>query len=115
MPIPNESDQANINKERRKSMPMNMKMPIIKVTPSSPSPDPNHPDYPEFFEDKLYLEHVSRQPAMTSTDPSPDVDSQVSFDSFTLVLDPDETEEEESEGDSGDVEMADHYRLCPER
>ena len=54
---------------------------------------------------------------MTSTDPSPDVDSQVSFDSFTLVLDPDETEEEEeeSEDDSGDVEMADHYRLCPER
>ena len=36
-------------------MPPNMKMPIIKVTPSSPSPDPNHPDYPEFFEDKLYL------------------------------------------------------------
>ena len=52
---------------------------------------------------------------MTSTDPSPDVDSQVSFDSFTLVLDPDEEEEEESEEDSGDVEMADHYRLCPER
>ena len=25
------------------------------MTPSSPSPDPNHPDYPEFFEDKLYL------------------------------------------------------------
>ncbi len=22
----------------------------------SPSPDPNHPDYPEFFEDRLYLE-----------------------------------------------------------
>ena len=43
------------NKERRRSMPPNMKMPIIKVTPSSPSPDPNHPDYPEFFEDKLYL------------------------------------------------------------
>lgn len=35
-----------------------MKMPIIKVTPSSPSPDPNHPDYPEFFEDKLYLDHI---------------------------------------------------------
>ena len=41
-------------------MPPNMKMPIIKVTPSSPSPDPNHPDYPEFFEDRLYLEHVSK-------------------------------------------------------
>ena len=63
----------------------------------------------------LSSEHVSRQRPLTSTDPSPDVDSQVSFDSFTLVLDPDETEEEESEGDSGDVEMADHYRLCPER
>ena len=50
---------------------------------------------------------------MTSADPSPDVDSQVSFDSFTLVLDPDETEEEEES--EGDVEMADHYRLCPER
>ena len=32
-------------------------MPVIRVTPSSPSPDPNHPDYPEFFEDRLYLEH----------------------------------------------------------
>ena len=63
----------------------------------------------------LSAEHVSRQRPLTSTEPSPDVDSQVSFDSFTLVLDPDDEEEEESEGDSGDVEMADHYRLCPER
>jgi len=39
-------------------MPPDMKMPIIKITPSSPSPDPNHPDYPEFFEDKLYLDHM---------------------------------------------------------
>ena len=65
---------SHVPKERRKSMPPNMKMPtikvtiiiitviiiiliisIIQVTPSSPSPDPNHPDYPEFFEDKLYL------------------------------------------------------------
>ena len=64
---------SHVPKERRKSMPPNMKMPTIKVTiiitiiiiiviiafiqvtPSSPSPDPNHPDYPEFFEDKLYL------------------------------------------------------------
>jgi len=53
-------DLCGVTKERRKSMPPNMKMPIIKVTPSSPSPDPNHPDYPEFFEDRLYLEHVSK-------------------------------------------------------
>lgn len=51
--------EVGIAKERRFSMPSNMKMPIIKVTPSSPSPDPNHPDYPEFFQDRLYLEHVS--------------------------------------------------------
>ena len=87
-------------------MPPNMKMPIIKVTPSSPSPDPNHPDYPEFFEDKLYLgeyipfilnlsyeislsEHVSKAQA--------DIESEVSLDSFTLALDPDDSDEASDE------------------
>jgi len=41
---------------RRASLPHNLKIPHITITPSSPSPDPNHPDYPEFFEDKMYLE-----------------------------------------------------------
>ena len=76
-------------------MPMNMKMPIIKVTPSSPSPDPNHPDYPEFFEDKLYLEHVSKIKKDQESEEK-DSNAAVSFDSFTLVLDPDDSDEEEN-------------------
>ncbi len=44
------------SKSRRASLPYNLKIPAITITPSSPSPDPNHPDYPEFYEDKLYLE-----------------------------------------------------------
>ena len=56
--LQNDPELVLMSKERRKSMPSNMKMPIIKVTPSSPSPDPNHPDYPEFFEDPLYLKHT---------------------------------------------------------
>jgi hypothetical protein len=43
-------------KARRASLPHNLKIPAITITPSSPSPDPNHPDYPEFFEDRMYLE-----------------------------------------------------------
>ena len=66
----------NVYKERRRSIPPNMKMPIIKVTPSSPSPDPNHPDYPEFFEDKLYLEH--RASAISSQDSEQSVVNEVS-------------------------------------
>jgi len=59
MPVPHDDTWGSENSRiRRSSMPPNMKMPIIKVTPSSPSPDPNHPDYPEFFEDKLYLDHI---------------------------------------------------------
>ncbi len=46
-------------KARRASLPGNIKIPDIRITPSSPSPDPNHPDYPEFFEDRLYLESKS--------------------------------------------------------
>ena len=34
---------------------------LIQVTPSSPSPDPNHPDYPEFFEDRVFLEQQRRR------------------------------------------------------
>ena len=33
----------------------------LKVTPSSPSPDPNHPDYPEFFEGRIFLEQQKRR------------------------------------------------------
>ena len=40
----------------RASLPHNMKVPEIKITPSSPCLDPNDPDYPEFHEGKLYLE-----------------------------------------------------------
>ncbi|XP_023328022.1 uncharacterized protein LOC111701104 isoform X3 [Eurytemora carolleeae] len=61
MPVhPDTEMEANHPKERRSSMPSNMKLPLIKVTPSSPSIDFNHPDYPEFFQDKLYLEHVGK-------------------------------------------------------
>ena len=45
---------------RRASLPHNLKIPAITITPSSPSPDPNHPDYPEFFQDRFYLETLSK-------------------------------------------------------
>lgn len=51
---------------RRASLPHNLKIPAITITPSSPSPDPNHPDYPEFFEDRLYLE--TKNSMSTSTE-----------------------------------------------
>ena len=95
-----------MSKERRKSMPSNMKMPIIKVTPSSPSPDPNHPDYPEFFEDKLYLDHVSKNTQDKESDKKTEIEKEVSFDSFTLVLDPDESDDE-------DIVMAESITLTP--
>ena len=40
----------------RASLPHNMKIPEIRIIPSSPSLDPNDPDYPEFYEEKLYIE-----------------------------------------------------------
>ena len=90
-------------------MPYNMKMPIIKVTPSSPSPDPNHPDYPEFFEDKLYLEHISKTTNESENDKKSDIEKEVSFDSFTLVLDPDDSDDEEE-----DMVMVKPVTLTPE-
>ena len=92
-------------------MPPNMKMPIIKVTPSSPSPDPNHPDYPEFFEDKLYLDYcgaANRGNVEVTEVSSQNVASDVSFDRFRLVLDPEESEDD-------DVNMIENVKLCPQR
>ena len=95
-------------------MPSNMKMPIIKVTPSSPSPDPNHPDYPEFFEDKLYLEHcgAANRGTVAATEVadsrSQNVASEVSFNRFSLVIDP-------AESDDDDVKMIENVKLCPQR
>ena len=92
-------------------MPPNMKMPIIKVTPSSPSPDPNHPDYPEFFEDKLYLSHcvaANRGNVAETEVSSQNVSSDVSFDSFSLVIDPGESEDD-------DVKMIENVKLSPQR
>lgn len=56
IPSSNPNHLAPNQQNRRASLPHNLKIPQITITPSSPSPDPNHPDYPEFFEDKLYLE-----------------------------------------------------------
>ena len=40
----------------RASLPDDWMIPEIKITPSSPGLDPNDPNYPEFFEGKLYRE-----------------------------------------------------------
>ena len=88
-----------------------MRMPIIKVTPSSPSPDPNHPDYPEFFEDKLYLEQSARNSIACGSDeniPGSTGNNEVSLDSFSLVLDPEESGED-------DVNMIENVKLYPQR
>jgi hypothetical protein len=104
----NDHELVSMSMERRKLMPYNMKMPIIRVTPSSPSPDPNHPDYPEFFEDKLYLKHVSKTIKDNESDKKSDIKKEVSFDSFTLVLDPDDSDEE-------DIVLAESVTLTPDK
>merc|ERR1719370_2420463 len=69
---------------RSKSEKTMCSMPI-PVTPSSPSPDPNHPDYPEFFEDRLYLEHMARKKSDAG---------EGDINNFTLVLEEGVSEEE---------------------
>jgi hypothetical protein len=57
--MPSESRLKKKNEQkgnRRASLPHNLKIPVITITAPSPSPDINDPDYPEFFEDKPYLE-----------------------------------------------------------
>jgi len=63
------------SRNRRASLPYNFKIPEIIITPSSPSPDPNHPDYPEFFDCKLYLESKSSASTSSSNDEPRDYNS----------------------------------------
>jgi len=71
-----------------------MKMPLIKVTPSSPSPDPNHPDYPEFFEDRVFLEQQRRRRGSSRTSSS----SRGDLENFSLILEASDIEGEGGEG-----------------
>jgi len=97
MPIPVDTGPPCHPSLRRKSEPTNMKMPIIKVTPSSPSPDPNHPDYPEFFEDRVFLEQQNRRRGSSRTSSS----SRGDLENFSLMLDASDTE-----GEGGEVANA---------
>ena len=54
-------------------------------------------------------EHVSRQ--QSDVTPRPEAEAQVSFDSFTLVLEPDDSEEEVIH----DEDMREGFRLSPEK
>ena len=56
-------------------------------------------------------EHVSRQ--HSDVTPRPEADPQVSFDSFTLVLEPDDSEDEVIPGP--DVDIREGFTLCPEK
>ena len=59
-------------------------------------------------------EHVSRQ--HSDVTPRPEADpqqAQVSFDSFTLVLEPDDSEDEVIPGP--DVDIREGFTLCPEK
>ena len=58
--MPAETKAPRTEATRRASLPHNLKIPAITITPSSPSPDPNHPDYPEFFQDRFYLETLNK-------------------------------------------------------
>lgn len=74
---------------RRASLPHNLKIPAITITPSSPCPDPNHPDYPEFFEDKLYLE--TKRKSSTSSSGGESKASVESKDNVAVELKEDES------------------------
>merc|ERR1719209_191400 len=89
MPIPVDSGPPCHRSPRRKSEPTNMKMPLIKVTPSSPSPDPNHPDYPEFFEDRVFLEQQRRLGGSRTSS-----SSRGDLENFSLMLDASDIEGE---------------------
>ena len=52
---------------RRASLPHNLKIPLITITAPSPSPDINDPDYPEFFQDKPYLESTKNGFVMSTS------------------------------------------------
>ena len=54
-------------------------------------------------------EHVTRQ--HSDVTPRPEAEPQVSFDSFTLVLEPDDSEDEVIH----DVDMREGFTLCPEK
>ncbi|QQP41581.1 Uncharacterized protein FKW44_016000 [Caligus rogercresseyi] len=52
--------------KRRASLPYNFKIPAITITPSSPCMDPNHPNYPEFYEGKFYVESMKNYSSSAS-------------------------------------------------
>ena len=56
-------------------------------------------------------EHVTRQ--HSDVTPRPEAEPQVSFDSFTLVLEADDSEDEVIPGP--DVDMREGFKLCPEK
>ena len=77
----------------RSSLPHNMKIPEITITPSSASLHPNDPDYPEFFEGKMYRESLCSLASFDHTnildDLSGDLDrnvTQITHKSFTTQL-----------------------------
>ena len=83
----------------RSFLPHNMKIPEILITTSIPSLDPNDPDYPEFFEGKMYRESLCSLASFDHTnildDLSGDLDrnvTQITHKSFTTQL----TEEQQT-------------------
>ncbi|XP_040576764.1 protein artemis [Lepeophtheirus salmonis] len=67
------NEDISIKKSRRASLPHNLKIPSITITPSSPSLDPSHPNYPEFYEGKFYIEsskNVSTSISIEEEEPS---------------------------------------------
>ena len=73
----------------RASLPHNMKVPEIKITPSSPCLDPNDPDYPEFHEGKLYLESKNS----SLLEGSNNLNSKVSIDDAEKIYSSESTKE----------------------
>ena len=57
----------------RASLPHNLKIPEIRIIPSSPSLDPNDPDYPEFYEGKLYIESKNSSSSSSEINKSEDI------------------------------------------
>lgn len=89
MPVTPSDEWCDKNEEmvynkhnRRASLPHNLKIPAITITPSSPSPDPNHPDYPEFFEDRIYLETKNMSTSTEESSKSSNEQQSTSVDMF---------------------------------
>ncbi len=106
--LPSDSpSECSSNKSRRASLPYNMKIPAITITPCSPNGYANK-DYPEFFEEQLYIQSKnnsasSSEGSNTNKDRcgSKDIMELDQSDTFSLKLSQDSVDMEQVTGGGG--------------